>query len=92
MVEENRKLRKPVWMNFTVVTLLLVTSGFILSACQNISLGTKSPEKLPENQPAKTENQKSNERLKKNQPTKSAQKKAPKKNPGEDTTDDDDPE
>jgi hypothetical protein len=92
MLQENRKLRRPVGMNFAVVTLLLLTSGFILSACKSPSLGNKSPEKTQESQPTKTAKQKSDAHLKKNQPTKSAQPKTPKKNPGEDTTDDDDPE
>lgn len=75
-------------MNFAVVTLLLLTSGFILSACKSPSLGSKSPEKTQESQPTKTAKQKSDAHLKKNQPTKTAQQKTP----GEDTTDDDDPE
>ncbi len=79
-------------MNFAVLTLLLLLSGLILSACKSPNLGSKSLEKNQESQPAKTQQQKSDTHLKKNQLTKSAQQTTPKKNPGEDTTDDDDPE
>ena len=92
MLQQNRNLRRPVGMNFAVVTLLLLTSGFTLSACKSPSIDKKSSEKTQESQPAKTAKQKSDAHLKKNQPTKSAQQKTSKKNPGEDTTEDDDPE
>ncbi|HEY9671133.1 MAG TPA: hypothetical protein V6D11_06805 [Waterburya sp.] len=92
MLQQNKNLRRPAGMNFAVVTLLLLTSGFILSACKSPSLGSKSPEKTQQSHPANTAKQKSDARLKKNQPTQSTQQKTPKRSPGEDTTDDDDPE
>ncbi len=88
MFEANKKFRKTIWVNFSVLALLLVTSGFTLSSCQNIHLGGKTSEKKTEKQPTKVEQQKSNKQLKKKQPKKANQK----KNPDEDTQDDDDPE
>jgi hypothetical protein len=92
MLEENGKFRKPIWVNFAVLTLLLVTSGFTLSACKMPISGGKSTEQQKENQPVKTEQQTSDQQQKGNQPAKSGQQKNNKPAIGDDTTDDDDPE
>lgn len=88
MLEANRKIRRANWINFAVLALLLVTSGFILSACQKPVIRTKSTKAQKENQPAKVEEQKSDKQLKGNKSTKPDLK----KDPAEDTQDDDDPE
>jgi hypothetical protein len=88
MFEANRKFRKPIWVNFSVLTLLLVTSGFTLSGCQKVLRGGKTTDKPKENSPAKVEQHKSSKQLKQKQSAKSNQK----KNKDDDTQDDDDPE
>jgi hypothetical protein len=88
MLEANRKIKRPIWANFAVFVLLLITSGFTLSGCQKVFPGSKNTEKATQKQPTKIEQQKSNKQLKKKQLNKATQK----KNPDEDTQDDDDPE
>lgn len=92
MLEQNRNSLKPILVNFAVFALLLVTSGFTLSACQQSFPGSNSTEQQKPNQPAKVEQQKSGEQQKLNQSTKSNQQKNNKLDDGEDTTVDDDPE
>ena len=88
MFEVNRKIRRPIWVNIVVLTLLQVTSTAILSACQQPSIKFKSPEQDQKSEPTKAEQQKSDTQLNKKQPTKSDLK----KNKDEDTQTDDDPE
>jgi hypothetical protein len=88
MFEANRKFRKPIWVNFSVLALLLVTSGVTLSGCQNLIRGGKTTNKPQENPPIKIEQHKSSKQLKQKQSAKSDKK----KNKDEDTQDDDDPE
>lgn len=88
MFEVNRTITRPIGINFAVLALLLVTSGFILCACQKPAVRTKSTETQKENQPAKVEEQKSDKQLKGNKSTKPDLK----KDTGEDTQADDDPE
>lgn len=106
MLKAKRKLNKPIWLNFAVLALLLVTNGFMLSACQKPVVRTKSSTEQPkENQAPKSEQsepEKADEKQKDNQPTtkpnksnqstKSKQQKDQKKDSGEDTQVDDDPE
>jgi hypothetical protein len=87
MFEAQRKFRKPIWVNFLVLALLLVTSGFTLSGCQLLP-GSKSTEKAKKNQPVKVEQHKSSKQLKKKQSAKSTQK----RDKDDDTEEDDDPE
>ena len=88
MFEANRKFRKTIWVNVSVLALLLVTSGFTLSSCQNIHLGGKATEKPQKNHPAKVDQHKSNKQLKQKQSAKSTQK----RDKDDDTQQDDDPE
>lgn len=88
MLEANRKITKPIWANFVVFVGLLVVSGLTLSGCQKVFPGGKSTEKATEKKPTQVEQQKSNKQLKKKQFSKPNQK----KNPDEDTQEDDDPE
>ncbi len=88
MFETSRKRTRPIWVNFVVLALLLVTSGLILSACQKPVVRSKSTEAQKENHPAKVEQQKSNKQLKGTKSTKSELK----RDKDEDTQDDDDPE
>lgn len=71
MSGEHGKSRKPIWLNWTVVALLLV-GGFTLSACQQLS-GGKSPEQL-DNQPAQSDQKQSDQQSQDKQPTKAEQK------------------
>jgi hypothetical protein len=103
MLKANRKLRKPIWLNFAVLALLQVSSGFMLSACQKPVIRTKSSTEQPkEKQSPKSEQsepKKADEKQKENQPTtkqdksnqstKSKQQEDNKKDSGEDTQDDD---
>lgn len=88
MAGENEQSRKLILVKFAVLALLLLTSGFTLTACKITRLGGKSTEQPKENQPAKSDQKQSDEQLKKNQPAKSDQK----KNSEQDTQVDDDPE
>ena len=92
MSKENRKLRKPIPVNFAILVLLLISGGFTLSACQQLIPGEKSTEPLKENQSGKAGQQKSLIQLKKNQPEKSDPEKPNEIDDGLDTPDDDDPE
>jgi hypothetical protein len=85
MSKENRKLRKPIWVNFAVLALLLVTSGFIVTACQLPKQEGESTQQQEKTQPAKADQQKQSPKSDRQKPQK------PQDN-GEDTQDDDDPE
>lgn len=106
MSGENGKSRKPIWLNFTVMALLLVVGGFTLSACQQVS-GGKSPDQVDnqpaqadqnqsdqqpqDKQPAKPDQKQSDQQLKKNSPATSPQKNSAQKKE-QDTQTDDDPD
>lgn len=92
MLERNTNSRKPSLVNFTIFALLLVTSGFTLSACQQSVPGSSSTKQQQQNQSTKVEQQKSGKQQKQNQSTKSSQQKNNKVDDGEDTMVDDDPE
>jgi hypothetical protein len=82
MSEENRKLRKLIGVNFAVLALLLVTSGFTLTGCKQAPLKRQS-----------TEQPKPTQELKKNQPTDAKSKKDQDyEKQGQDSQEDDDPE
>ena len=44
MSEASGKMRKPIWMKFVVLVLLLVSTGFSLTACQQPQQGDESTE------------------------------------------------
>jgi len=44
MSEASGKMRKPIWMKFVVLILLLVSTGFSLTACQQPQQGDESTE------------------------------------------------
>jgi hypothetical protein len=93
MAGENGQSRKLILVKFAVLALLLLTSGFTLTACKITRIGGKSIGQPKENQPAKSDQKQSDEQLKKNQPAKSDQKQSDQKNNSEqDTQVDDDPE
>ncbi len=50
MSEASRKMRKPIWMKFVVLVLLLVSTGFSLTACQQPQQGDEATEQ-EEDQP-----------------------------------------
>jgi hypothetical protein len=50
MSEASGKMRKPIWMKFVVLILLLVSTGFSLTACQQPQQGDESTEQ-EEDQP-----------------------------------------
>ena len=87
MFEANKQIRRPIWSNFAVLVLLVVTSGFILSACKKPNVRSKS-EAQKENHPAKVEQHKSSNKLKQKESDKPHQK----RDKDDDTPDDDDPE
>lgn len=91
MFETIQKTQRPNWVNFVVLVLILLTNGLILSGCQDpiiqIKSKSKSTEDTNKNQPTKVEPQKSDQPLNGN-----TSKPNLKKNDGEDTTEDDDPE
>lgn len=89
MSGENRKLRKPIWFNFAVVTLLLVTTGFTITACANKKPAAESTKSAGES--TKPAGQ-STKQKKKNQSAKSAKQKDVPQDKIEETTVDDDPE
>lgn len=93
MSGQNGKSRKLLGVNFTVLALLLVNSGFTLTACQQLNLGGNSTEKLKQESPAKSDQKTSDKKLKQESPTKSNQKTSD-QNEGkeQDTQVDDDPE
>ncbi len=103
MSGENKKLRKPIWFNFAVVTLLLVTTGFTITACANTKSSGESTKPTAESTKPAAESTKpadestkptgeSTKRGKKNQPAKSAKQKDVPPDKIEETTTDDDPE
>lgn len=89
MSGENEKRRKPIWVNWVVVTLLLVTTRFTLIACATTKLGGESTK--PTSQSPKPAAQ-ATKQEQKNQPTKSAKQKDVPLDKIEETTVDDDPE
>lgn len=79
------KFRKPNWLNFAVVVLLVATSGLTITACKNVRIGPDANQKSQENQQGK-----SGEKLKKNQSGNSAKKKSDQQSkPRQDNLDDD---
>jgi len=50
MSEASGKMRKPIWMKFVVLVLLLVSTGFSLTGCQQPQQGDESTEQ-EEDQP-----------------------------------------
>jgi hypothetical protein len=90
---KNGKSRKLIGVNFAVLALLVVNSGFTLTACQQLKPEGESTEKLKEEPPAKSDQKTSDEKLKKEPPAKS-DKKTSDQNKGkeQDTQVDDDPE
>jgi hypothetical protein len=82
------KFRTPNWVNFSLLALLLTSSGVTLTACQNVRFGPQSTKQKKEDKPVKTD-----KKSPKNQSTKSKSKKSDQK-PAEnqDTQVDDDPE
>lgn len=96
MSGENRKLRKPIWLNFAVVTLLLVTTGFTITACANKKPAGESTKPAGESTKPTGESTKpageSTKQGKKNQSAKSAKQKDVPPDKIEETTTDDDPE
>jgi hypothetical protein len=89
---KNGKSRKLIGVNFAVLALMLVNSGFTLTSCQQLP-GGKSTDKLKEEPPAKSDQKTSDEKLKKEPPAKSDQKTSDQnKGKEQDTQVDDDPE
>lgn len=85
MSGENGKIRKSIWLNFVVLILLLVTTGFTITACTKTKQGGESTK--PAGQSTKQQ--------KKKQPAKPAKSDKQKDLPPdkiEETTTDDDPE
>jgi Skp family chaperone for outer membrane proteins len=71
MSQENRKSKKPIWLKFGVLALVLVTGGLTLAGCQKPESGTQSTEQLKQEQPTKSDSEESDDKLKQEQPTKS---------------------
>ena len=82
-----KKFKTPIWVNFSLLALLLVSSGVTLSACQNVRFG---PEAIKKEKEAKKAEQKKQDE---NKPTTSKSNKSD-QTPGkeQDTEIDDDPE
>ena len=89
MSGENKKLKKPIGFNFAVVTLLLVTTGFTITACANTKSSGESTKPAGESTKSSGESTKQG---KKKQPAKSAKQKDVPPDKIEETTTDDDPE
>ncbi|HAA32432.1 MAG TPA: hypothetical protein DCE56_37945 [Cyanobacteria bacterium UBA8553] len=89
MSGENRKLKKPIWVNFAVVTLMLVTTGFTITGC--VQTKPKSESAKPAGQSTKPVGEPTKQE-KKNQSAKSAKQKDVPPDKIEETTIDDDPE
>lgn len=83
-----KKFRTPTLVKFSLVLLLLVSSGVTLTACQNVHFGPDSTKKAKEDKAAKANQKKKSE----NQSTKS--KPNSNSTPGneQDTQIDDDPQ
>jgi hypothetical protein len=60
MSEASGKMRKPIWMKFVVLILLLVSTGFSLTACQQPQQGDESTEQ-EEDQPNNSNQENENE-------------------------------
>lgn len=84
MSNENKKIGKPLGVNFIILAFLLIMGEFMLTACGIITLKTKSPQQELKNQPAKTDKQKGENPATKSDKQYEAE--------GTDTTTDDDPE
>lgn len=80
-----KKSKTPIWVNLSLLALLLVSSGVTLTACQNVRFG---PEAIKKEKEAKKAEQKKQDENKPTKSKKSDQKPAE----GEDTQIDDDPE
>jgi len=81
MFEKNGKSRKPIWVKFAVLVLLLSTGSLTITACQNSE---------PESQPLEEETQQEVETAPTATPLSPEELKYQQQ--GQDTTDDDDPE
>ena len=82
-----KKFRAPIWVNLALLTSLLISSSFSLTACQNVRLG---PEAIKKEKEAKKADQKKQDQ---NKPALSKSKPS-EQTPGkeQDTQIDDDPE
>jgi hypothetical protein len=72
------KFRTPNWLNFSLLALLLISSGVTLTACQNVRFGPqstkqkkvdKTDKKSPGNQLTKSKSKKSDQKPAENQDT-----------------------
>ena len=94
MSGKNRKSKKTIVAKFAVLALLIVSSGFTLSACQVPTPKSEkktSDEQVKENPAVKSYQKKVDKNLKGNQSTKD-NKKTSDQNKEQDTQVDDDPE
>jgi hypothetical protein len=80
MSQQNERLKKTIWFSYAVLTLLLVISGFTLTACNRSEQEAKPTEQLEKNEPVKAA------------PQKDQKKEDKQKDDGEDKQEDDDPE
>lgn len=93
MSRNDGKLKKTIWVNFSVLALLLVSGSLALTACQNVKLGPQSTKQQKEKQSTKSNPKNSDKQLKQNQSSESKQKKSDQQpKDGQDTQTDDDPE
>lgn len=84
-----KKFRAPILVNLSLMTLLLISSSFTLTACQNLRFGPEAIKKEKEKKAVKADQKKQEQ----NKPTKSKSKPS-EQTPGkdQDTQIDDDPE
>ncbi|HEY9798687.1 MAG TPA: hypothetical protein V6D30_23850 [Leptolyngbyaceae cyanobacterium] len=80
MSQKNEQFKKNIRFSYAVLTLLLVISGFTLTACNRSEQEAKPREQLEKNEPAKAA------------PQKDQKKEDKQKDDGEDKQEDDDPE
>lgn len=92
MSKDNGKCRRPIWVNFTLLVLLLVASGFTLTGCGLFKLKRPPIQQEEKNLPAGKDG-KDNKAGKGNE-NNDAKSKTDKKyqTDGQDNQDDDDPE
>lgn len=92
MSQQNRKCRRPIWVNFALLVLLLVASGFTLTGCGLFKLKSLPIQQEKKNVPTTQDGKEENvDKGKVNENDKSkADKKY--KAEGQDNQDDDDPE
>jgi hypothetical protein len=82
------KIKTPILVKFSLMVLLLVTSGVTLTACQNVHFGPDSAKKAKEEKAAKVNKKKATG----NQATKSKPTSNPTPGEAQDTQLDDDPQ